>query len=171
MSTHCGIQHYCDESLWQHRHNSFHKEKQKLWQTNLQHHCSTKSSCSTYKSLFFFRNSNFLGANESIKQFRIFEFFQKHYLKIQCLKVLSCGNHDGRHRIQFHVPTMQFSKKAQILQFANSSYLVSCSFQEHCHSNKTSCQLTQLSYRIKGLFYLVNFHHFCGKNTYASDAF
>lgn len=31
MSTHCGIQHYCDESLWQHRHNSFHKEKEKLW--------------------------------------------------------------------------------------------------------------------------------------------
>jgi hypothetical protein len=64
--------------------------------------------------------------------------FQKHYLKIQCLKVLSCGNHDGRHRIQVHVPTMKFSKKHRFWRVSNSSYLVSCSFQEHCHANKTS---------------------------------
>lgn len=170
MSTHCGIQHYCDESLWQHRHNSFHKEKEKLWQTNLQHHCSTKSSCSTYKSLFFSVTITSWGQMSPLNSSEFLNFSKNIILKFSALKCFHVEiMMEGTE--QFHVPTMKFSKKAQILQFANSSYLVSCSFQEHCHSNKTSCQLTQLSYRIKGLFYLVNFHHFCGKNTYASDAF
>lgn len=109
------------------------------------------------KPFFFFRNNNFLGANESIKYFRnpyALNFSKNIILKFSALKCFHVEiMMEGTE--QFHVPTMKFSKKAQILQFANSSYLVSCSFQEHCHSNKTSCQLTQLSYRIKGLFFVL----------------
>lgn len=63
---------------------------------------------------FFFRNNNFLGANESIKYFRnpyALNFSKNIILKFSALKCFHVEiMMEGTE--QFHVPTMKFSKKA-----------------------------------------------------------
>lgn len=86
--------------------------------------------------------------------------------------MLPCGNHDGRRGACTHIPTVTFPN-TQISQILYIQVLLQAAPSENIviRIKPAASSLNFNDLHSKSFFFPGNFHHLCGKNIYASDAF